>query len=80
MIVTNEPTRWAIAQPLWYASRTGQTHWIMDDTVSYARVEAIKKCIAHYADWSDNAPEKFWSWKQFYRKGYRAVRVQTVLV
>ena len=78
-IVINEYPQWVIACPYDRPSHTGVTHYTNDETKFYTRRGAIKKLHEFYSEWTDNTPEKFWTWKQFYNRGYRAVRVKEVL-
>jgi hypothetical protein len=78
-VVIQEMEQWVIVCPIRYRSRTGVTHFTNSETAHYTRAGAMKKLHTFYEDWTDVTPEKFWTWKQFYNRGYRAVRIKEVL-
>ena len=60
---------WIIVQPIWWKSVAGTTHIPRRDTTTARRSE----CIAAFV--TKRSQLKSTTWRQFYTKGYRCVRV-----
>ena len=60
---------WIVVQPIWWNPVTATTHLPRCDTLSASRAESVAKLLAKFQQLTPT------TWRQFYTKGYRCVRV-----
>lgn len=71
--------QWIIAIPA-ATTTVAYTHW----PDWHANSSTRRGCIARWLEknrdmWNDGVPEGSFTWRQWYQRGYRAVRVKAVL-
>lgn len=69
---------WLIAYPP--SGRGVTSHWPNPYTVTMNRASCIAKFVEQQRNiWNPDRPEASFTWKQWYARGYRCVRVKAVI-